>query len=223
LSFAKGELFAVLDADDVWLPEKLSVQCGIMKSFPEIAMICEASLYWNSWSDDGQKDEVILVGTGQDMVYYPPELLKVLYPLSEAAAPCPSGLMIRADKFRKHGGFEEHFRGKYQLYEDQAFLHKMYLNEPVYISSCCNNKYRQRIGSLVQKISQEGNYHVVRQYFLEWLEQYMKQNGIAQKNLNDLVSRALKPYRYPNTFKIINFLTRVKKGLHRRLTGNQLC
>ncbi|HEX8357879.1 MAG TPA: hypothetical protein VF610_10720, partial [Segetibacter sp.] len=149
-----------------------------------------------------KKDKIINIVKDQDKVFYPPSLLKELYPLSTSAAPCPSSLMIRKAAMLKHGGFEEHFTGKYQLYEDQAFLHKIYLEEPVFISSLCNNKYRQRFGSLVQKIKQEGNYHVVRLYFLEWLEKYMQQKNIQDPAIHQLLKKAFKPYRSPILYRI---------------------
>jgi glycosyltransferase involved in cell wall biosynthesis len=202
VSIAGGELIAVLDADDIWLPAKLKRQVDILHLHPGSAMICEASCYWSSWFDNDAPDIITLVGYEQDKLFEPPSLLKYLYPLSGGAAPCPSGLIIRTAAFRKHGGFEEHFKGIYQLYEDQAFLHKIYLNEPVYISSQCNNKYRQREGSLVQKITQDGNYDKVRKYFLEWLEAYLIKNQLMQKGIHKLVDRALLPYRHPLQYKL---------------------
>ncbi|WP_018611246.1 glycosyltransferase family 2 protein [Segetibacter koreensis] len=209
VSKAKGSLIGILDADDVWLPDKLQLQVDLMNAYPEIAMLCEASQYWYSWADKSDEDIIIEVGKEQDKVFYPPSLLKILYPLSENPAPCPSGIMIRTDKFRQYGGFEEHFRGKYQLYEDQAFLHKMYLNEPVYLSSLCNNRYRQREGSLVQKIKHEGNYEVVRKYFLEWLEDYLNKNNLQSTELLQLLNKALKPYRHPYKYKLQKIFSQI--------------
>jgi glycosyltransferase involved in cell wall biosynthesis len=200
ISMASGSLIAILDADDVWLPQKLEEQVAIMMANVQVAMICEASEYWYSWHDNSKPDVIIQVGSKQDKLFTPPELVEMLYPLSNSPAPCPSGIMIRKDVVNKHGGFEEHFIGKYQLYEDQAFLHKIYLNEYIYISSLCNNRYRQRDGSLVQKIKQEGNYHVVRRYFLEWLEQYINQNNFQYKSVRKLLNRALLPYHKPITY-----------------------
>lgn len=190
IALAKGSLLAFLDADDVWLPRKLELQVKIMDEHPEVAMICEASLYWHSWLDKYHKDIVMQVGHVQDKVYYPPELLEELYPLSEGYAPCPSAIMIRTLVAVKHGSFESHFSGKYQLYEDQGFLHKIYLNEPVFISSNCNNKYRQREGSLVQAIRFEGNYDSVRKYFLEWLQQYMQEHHFLNEKFEILIKKA---------------------------------
>lgn len=195
VSLSSGEFIAILDADDVWLPEKLQLQINILQQHPDVAMICEASKYWYSWSDKAEEDIIIYVGKEQDKVFQPPSLLEVLYPLSEGAAPCPSAILVSKEAYIKQGGFEEHFRGKYQLYEDQTFLIKFYLHEIVFISSFCNNLYRQREGSCVQRVNAEGNYHIVREYFLKWLKKYLAENEIQTTKVLDLVKSALKPYR----------------------------
>src|SRR5436190_3207734 len=43
ISLARGELVAILDADDVWYKEKLHLQVQLMNRYPEVGMICEAS------------------------------------------------------------------------------------------------------------------------------------------------------------------------------------
>ena len=43
---AKGELVALLDADDVWLPTKLSNQVAIFQRNLEVGMVAEGSLHW---------------------------------------------------------------------------------------------------------------------------------------------------------------------------------
>ncbi len=197
IAFAKGELIAFLDADDVWLPAKLRVQVDLMQLNPPCQMLCEASEYWHYDNAFQSRDKIVQVGKKQDKLYMPPELLKELYPLSTGKAPCPSGIIIRKSAILKHHGFEEQFDGKFQMYEDQAFLHKIYLNEPVYLSSACNNRYRQRNGSLVQKVTHDGQYHVVRIFFLEWLERYMSRIGFTDPDVVSLLNKALQPYRSP--------------------------
>ena len=199
ISLAKGSLLTFLDADDIWLPLKLQVQVSLMNQHPDVSMLCEASYWWHSWHGKYYKDVIVKVGKQQDKVFYPPSLLEELYPLSSGAAPCPSGIMIRTETARKYGGFEAHFTGKYQLYEDQGFLHKIYLSEPVYISSACNNKYRQRQGSLMREIKEEGSYDNVRTYFLSWLQQYMAGHQIKNQKVDELIEKAFEKLRNRST------------------------
>jgi glycosyltransferase involved in cell wall biosynthesis len=214
IALSSGELVAFLDADDVWLPNKLRHQVGLMLQHPEAGMLCEASEYWFSWVDPQKEDVVLQVGSGMpEGVYQPPQLMRLLYPLAHTTAPCPSGLLCRRNALERIGGFEAHFTGAYQLYEDQGFLSKMYANEAVYVSRAANNRYRQRIGSLVQSVTQEGKYHSVRLYFLNWLESYLKAQHFTDPHVHKLLRRALRPYRQPLLHFLLSLPQRGKQLL----------
>jgi hypothetical protein len=128
--------------------------------------------------------------------------------LGSGAAPCPSGLIIKTEALKAAGGFEESFTGSNQMYEDQPFLAKMYLNETVYVSAACNNRYRQRHGSLVQKVKANGQYKDVRLFFLNWLDTYLKTRGMQNEQVHRMLRKALQPYRHPLYHKAVTFLKR---------------
>ena len=194
---AAGALVAFLDSDDVWVPEKIQQQVAIMLANPEIGMVCGAAKYWMSWSDtDAAHDRVVPTGGPQDQVSYPPSLLLLLYPLGTGVSPCPSDLMLRREILAQVQGFEEQFIGSYQLYEDQAFLVKVYLDAPVYISSATWLLYRQHSDSCVAKVTREGKQHTVREYFLGWLARYLAAQHVADDAILDALKRAQRPYRY---------------------------
>jgi glycosyltransferase involved in cell wall biosynthesis len=195
---ARGTMLAYVDADDRWQPDKLDRQIDIMAAHPEVGLVCGASEYWYSWANEPEgKDRVIQVGARQDEVLRPPEAMLALYPLGTGAAPVPSGLMVRRSLVEAIGGWEESYLGPYQLYEDQAFLAKIYLSAPIYVASACFDQYRQHPDSCVSRARRNDQYHLVRRHFLEWLEAYLKREGIPDPRVHRALRRALMPYRHP--------------------------
>ena len=190
IKLSNGPLIAFLDADDRWMPGKLLHQVQLFKRHPGAAMICEPSLFWYSWNDAGKKDVVVNIGTTPNKLYQPPQLMKNLYPLGEGAPPCPTGIILKKDAFQRSGGFEESFTGTYQLYEDQAFLAKIYLREKVYVSGKANNFYRKRAGSLTGTGDDDGHYKKVRAFFLDWLDKYLKDHSYSDDEITRLITAA---------------------------------
>jgi hypothetical protein len=60
------------------------------------------------------------------------------------------------------------------MYEDQAFLAKIYLEASVYFASTTWTDYRQHAGSCVAEVSNSGRYDEVRQHFLDWFASYLE-------------------------------------------------
>jgi glycosyltransferase involved in cell wall biosynthesis len=210
IAHIRGKHIAFIDADDVWLPSKLTHQLAIFKKNPKVTVVLESSNYWSSWAEDGHEDVVIPVGANEG-VYSPPELMLKLYPLGPGAAPCPSGIMVSRLTLRRCS-FEESFRGIYQMYEDQAFLCKVYLKETVYVSAACHNFYRQRPSSLVSSVHDSGKYHVVRKFYLNWFRQYLAHQAVQFQAVNELLDRAELRYKRPFWHRLTVDLPAIVKG-----------
>jgi glycosyltransferase involved in cell wall biosynthesis len=201
IEHARGTYLAFIDADDVWRPEKLAEQLAIMREHEGLGMVCGSVNYWSSWA--GGEDTIVPTGHVRNRQVLPPEASLALYPLGRAAAPCPSDLLLRLDVVRALGGFEAHFSGARQLYEDQGFLAKLYLAAPIYFSDRVWLDYRQHDASCVAAVTRDGRYREVRGYFLAWFRDYLRGLPDAPAAVVRAVNRAMLLNRYPGPARLL--------------------
>ena len=207
IEHARGELIAFIDADDRWHPEKLREQVALLDRFPQVAAIFGTVNYWRSWS--GGADRLVKTGHVQDVPVAPAEASLALYPLGRAPAPCPSDMMVRRSVARALGGFEESFTGPLQMYEDQAFLAKLYLSETVYFAGQCWLDYRIHDKSCVAEVLRNGQYDSVRKFFLDWLSNYLDTfGGDVPRPVRLRLMLAQLPYCVPGLRQNVRSLTK---------------
>jgi glycosyltransferase involved in cell wall biosynthesis len=196
---ARGSLIAFLDSDDVWLSHKLEEQVRILQVHPRASMVYGAPLYWRSWTDGAgglEPDQSPGTGFDADMLFEPPELLFLTAPLGSAPVPCPSDILVRRNAIERVGGSEPAFRG---AYEDVALYAKLFLAEPVFVSSTCWAKYRIHPESCMAVTVRDGQYQSRRLHFLNWFEEYLARKGLAGTEAWTCLQATLAPYRRPLT------------------------
>jgi glycosyltransferase involved in cell wall biosynthesis len=193
---ARGEYLTFLDADDVFLPEKLEEQVEILEAHPTAAMTYGQALVWHSWTGrpgDRGRDHRYKLGVRPGTLVQPPALFLLLLD-NRFQSPMTGNAMLRREVALRVGGFEESFRG---MYEDQAFFLKVNLTWPAFVTDRCWLKYRQHPGSCSAR-SAGVSYFAGRRPLLEWLSGYLAAEGAeAGSEIDRAVRRELRAARHP--------------------------
>jgi hypothetical protein len=191
-----------LDAEDVYLPQKLKEQVSILNSQPKAAMVYGATQHWYSWTGDPEyfrQDITRKLGVSPNTLVEPPELV-VLYLRHKAWTPGTCGVLVRREAIERIGGFDESFQG---MFEDQVFFYKICLSAPVFVESGSWDRYRQHPGSWSQIKRSIGEWdpgphlNAARAGFLDWLERYLLQQGVTDQEIWKILRKDLWPYRHP--------------------------
>ncbi|WP_448571725.1 glycosyltransferase family A protein [Trichothermofontia sp.] len=222
---AKGKYVALLDADDVWLSQKLEKQVMLLENNPDIGIVFGPTQYWFSWTgkpEDNNRDILREIGVKPDKVYTPPTLLiKMLK--NEANAPATCSILMLRSLMVELGGFEDSFRS---LFEDRAFFTKVYLKIPALVVTEHYDRYRQHLDSACYVEQRSGKYKPTKYsephfQYLKWVETYLKEQHIDDPQVWQALKIGLLPYqnvtlhylyriqRYikASLLKIINLLT----------------
>jgi glycosyltransferase involved in cell wall biosynthesis len=174
LAHSQGSLIGFLDADDVWLPEKLERDVAALERNPTASMVVGPALYWHSWSGDPQDlalDEPSRVGAAPGRVTRGAKVLSRIL-RGSAEALCTCGVLVRREAVLGVGGFEDRFHG---LFEDQAFFAKILLEHDVYCTAECLALYRQHPDSCCAQASMATTALAERHTeYLQWLSGYVR-------------------------------------------------
>ena len=202
IAAARTEFIAFLDADDIYLPQKLERQLAALREHPEAGVVFGPTVHWWSWTGeaaDAARDSARRTGAPPETLVPAPELVRA-YLERRADTPATCGVLIRRTAVESVGGFDSRFL---DLYEDQAFFFKLLLTQSAYVEAQAWDRYRRHPQAMCEVRIRSGvhadDYSVTapRRMFLEWLERYFDESGVRDPGLRRRLDRELWPYRHP--------------------------
>jgi glycosyltransferase involved in cell wall biosynthesis len=166
---ARGRYVGFLDADDVWMPDKLAEQSALLDAHQDCGMVYGRTLIWRSWNGSGE-DFTYPLGVEPDTIQQPPRLFELLVE-NKVQSPTTCNALIRRSLIEHVGGFEADFRG---MFEDQAFFAKALLAGPAYVDSRIWAKYRQHAASCSAVSERAGLDRKARGRVLRWMRSNLR-------------------------------------------------
>ncbi len=218
---SQGEYITFLDADDIWLPEKLEKQLEIFQAYPEAGMVFGAHNRWYSWTgkpEDIERDQIFLPLWGSDIqpnTLVPPPKFFIDYLQDKLGTPLTCGVLIRRQVIEEVGYFDAEVSF---LNEDGPFFARIYLKVPVFMESNCWDRYRQHSHNTTVIAKAQGRWfddgpQPVHLAEMTLLEKYLKQEGVTDPEIWQAMNQQLFPYRHPYLYKAGRKLQQLKNSM----------
>jgi len=215
LRHARGELIALLDGDDVWLPNKLADQVAILREHPEadaLYGLTELCYSWTGAPADANRDLVPPSGAADGSLLGPRALLSGML-RRELLVPCTCSIVMRSDAVRRAGGFANEFPG---MHDDVAFYSRLSLVGSFLFVARQWDRYRQRPTSTYATARESGEGGRARLRYLTWLEEQIAASPARDDRvLRASLRAALRRERHPRLFGIVDRLRNALEGMRR--------
>lgn len=208
---SRGQLIAFLDADDVWLPNKLTEQVALMERYPEAGLLYGRAEIWRSWTGDrgdAERDTITPLGVEAGALLQPPAFLQAMLTRT-ARAPDPSSVLVRREAAEAIGGWEEDFPS---MYDDQAFVAKMNLKSAVLASNDCWFRYRQHPNSCYALAKTNGERGRARITYLRWLKHHLARERLKGSEVWHVAVHELEAQRGSALQRVRRYVTRITPG-----------
>jgi glycosyltransferase involved in cell wall biosynthesis len=185
LANAKGLYVTFLDADDIFLPERLARHVAVLKSNPDVNVVQSRHLVWFSSHDraqpiDADHHPAPLIEIFNEIIQHPLCFFPML--ASDQLVPASWSLTMRRTTALAVGGFE----GAELLgsFDDVVFATKFYLSKRVLLLNESLAKDRRHSESSSRRARDRGESVTgtavpLRWGFLEWMERYLEEQGIT--------------------------------------------
>lgn len=222
LASATGTYATFLDADDVYLPDRLARHLAAFGRHPRARLAISREIYWRGWSArnrdfPGGTDDIVGPMAQYDEPIEPPTLLRTALERRGAAMPGMCSVTFDRRLALDLGAIPEHFTSQY---EDQALIAKLMLAAVAVVLEDPLVRYRQHAASLTHRLAKSGEYRPGRPHaalfeYLRWLRDYATKCAPQFPELDRVLHRRLWPTRHPalsSAFESARSVYRVTRG-----------